>query len=316
MKDFTVRDEFNKKGFLKIERFIDESELFNLKAKIKKSEEYKSFFINKENYIPSMSKSVQGSTLHFINYGTLLKEWIESLHLRNKLNFISDIVGCNLVRINDNVFESATEVGAGLNWHVDYCSFSYSEINKRGVHLWIPLDPITKAQRGGLKLISKEKLNGDFMFQFAEFYFDAMAKNPSSEDYKKIMMADDYLMNKIPEYINSNVPSYYIEEPTFNVGDALLFDKSVAHKTAEFITGELETRMALVIRFIDADSEFNSNILKKIIRHLKISSSDPHFTISDPFLSALESERSGIKISDSNLIRDNIEFRMLPTFRN
>ena len=258
-------------GYVKIENMFRKEHLENLKKRIQSSEEYINYTSkeNQENIKsqPNTSKSIKISSVHYRNEGTML---IDTLDMMQKDPLFAEIMTTitqkELLRTNDHVFEIACNTYPGLNWHVGYYSFSYIPIEDYACTLWIPLDPITEEQRGGMEYIETNTLNGRFIYPFASWHFDKLQAIEPSQEYKDETISDKHMVNAITGMIDHSVPKDKINEDQFKVGDVFLFDKDVLHKTSPFLEGKLKTRMALVIRFVDRSARFDKKRLEGIFQ--------------------------------------------------
>ena len=52
---------------------------------------------------------------------------------------------------------------------------------------------------------------------------------------------------------------FYAEEPKMNPGDVILFNKNVLHRSVPLLEGEINSRVALALRFIEIDSTYDYN---------------------------------------------------------
>ncbi|OKP06224.1 phytanoyl-CoA dioxygenase family protein [Xenorhabdus thuongxuanensis] len=322
-----LKEEVKLKGYAKIKGLFNPSELELLKKNIRCSEAYKNYKLNTEKQ-PPMTKAVKSSNLLFRNDGELLNEWLSMSIQKEKFKILSKIVEHNLIRTNDHVLEIAPNTHKGLDWHVGYYSFSYTQLEDYGCTLWVPLDNISRKQKGGMKYIPKNKLNGQFIYQFANYFFDSMRLLDPSEEYNKIATSDKFMINSVTTFIDDNVNESDIEDFDFDIGDAFLFDKNVIHKTSEFLTGDLKSRMAIIIRFVSKDSLFDKERFISIFKHLEKSSisatsSTAYFDVNtednneikpkDPFLSKLVPEKHKIKLIDSHVVRKDFKNRLFIT---
>jgi len=199
----------------------------------------------------------------------MLLDWLDALQINPILEeTLTNATGHDLLRTNDHVFEIASGSHPGLDWHVGYYSFSYIPIEEYACTLWVPLDPVGESQRGGMRYISKKSLNGRFIYPFSSWHFDALQKVEIGKKYIDETVSENFMVNAVAKVINDSVPAECIEEDTFNVGDAFLFDKDVIHKSAPFLEGAQKVRAALVIRFVDKNAKFDKNRLSGVFSHI------------------------------------------------
>ena len=135
-----------------------------------------------------------------------------------------------------------------LNWHFGRASFLYLLPEFAGWTLWIPLTPIDPTdQRGGLAFISRKLANGSCEAHL----MSAMA---SRDDLESIGKHFGKLSQK---FINNPILDIMCEEPSFKVGDAVLFHKFTYHTSIVLESGPLKQRNAIALRFVDENGLLN-----------------------------------------------------------
>lgn len=148
--------------------------------------------------------------------------------------------------------------GKGFTWHIESQSFGFNRSEDFATTLWTPLHPIdTKAQRGGMRYIPRDIISGEFMYDFIDpAVFRCMDEHIKSggiafEDY--VSLRDDPL--------NSDgigrLLEYFAVEDDFELGDAILFDKYVLHRSTPLGDGPIEVRDAFSLRFIAESSRYD-----------------------------------------------------------
>lgn len=154
-------------------------------------------------------------------------------------------------------FELKKNKSSGFPWHIGTQSFGYQKLEDFGCTIWMPLDVInTDTQRGGMAYVPENKLSGRFMYEYVDplsANYIQTKQNPFLEEY--LQFRDEPLNNKSMD----TLLSYFASEDDFAIGDAILFNKFVIHRSVKLEAGELDTRGAFVMRFIDPGSTYDKN---------------------------------------------------------
>ncbi|WP_394825534.1 phytanoyl-CoA dioxygenase family protein [Pendulispora albinea] len=290
-------------GFVKLERFLPVEALLECKKQIMSSAVYREWDESRaeDDANVKMTTAIDATHRHYRNDSDLAEGFFTTLCTDpGFVRTLTTLTGRSLIRVNNHVYEIVTG-NSGLDWHVGYYSFSYTRPDDYGCTLWIPMEPITKEQRGGMQYISKSVLDGSFLYRFAAWHFEMLKKQPPGEKYLEMATSSQFMVNVISSLINPVIPPDQIVEDTFEVGDAFLFDKHVLHRSSPLLRGALKTRMALICRFVDVDALYDRRRFYSTFSHLEKSmasvrtdvsprvADDENETISpqDPFLLAL-----------------------------
>lgn len=163
-------------------------------------------------------------------------------------------------------FELKKNQDIGLPWHVDTISFSFHPMEDFGCSLWIPTVPIRpEDQGGGLSCVAKDIFSGMCMFQYNEI-LSSHAQRLKSEGnpipYEEFLKLE-LLPIGTPEMID--LLDEQAETFDYEVGDALLFEKSVIHRSCPLTEGPISTRGAFTFRFVDAYSTYDLQRAKNLI---------------------------------------------------
>jgi len=151
------------------------------------------------------------------------------------------------------------KVSQGFPWHIGTQSFGFQRAEDFACTLWIPMVEIdNSAQKGGMSYVPKNNISGEFMYNFVD---------PSSFRFlqESIDAGDPITLDEFIELRDGplNQPAmkrlldYYAVTDDFELGDALLFDKYVIHKSVMLEDGPIDSRAALAIRFIDSSSKYD-----------------------------------------------------------
>lgn len=160
----------------------------------------------------------------------------------------------------------------GFNWHHDILSLCYVMPEDLAYTMWIPLDPInTKEQHGGLAYGSRQVCS-------ARQYFDLVYQLVQQENISEFSQTEDF--NNWNFQYASPVETFILDnnkvEDDFEVGDALVIDKFVWHKSCTLKEGVLPSRMAYVMRFVDCQARYSKVFTEGTYSLLSSASNDLH----------------------------------------
>jgi hypothetical protein len=180
------------------------------------------------------------------------------------------------------VFETDPKL-SGFDWHLDITSFKYIFPEDRGFSIWIPLDPIDQEdQDGGMTMLSTNSFSGCEFFKLQSRVTRALAegcydipniyktllgpkyRNARQKRFKKIfrfirylfphLFSDSLYISGFSRYLFDCEGVSYSLAP----GDAIIFDKTVFHRSNPLRSGSLKTRRAFVMRLVEAKSRYNA----------------------------------------------------------
>jgi amino acid adenylation domain-containing protein/thioester reductase-like protein/non-ribosomal peptide synthase protein (TIGR01720 family) len=149
-------------------------------------------------------------------------------------------------------------VSTGFNWHIESQSFGFHRTEDYATTLWTPLHPInTKGQRGGMRYVPRSAISGEYMYS----HVDPAVFRCLNERIESGGIGFDEYVALRDEPLNSSgmnrLLEYFAIEDDFELGDALLFDKYVIHRSVVLEEGPLEIRDAFSLRFICEDSRYD-----------------------------------------------------------
>lgn len=181
---------------------------------------------------------------------------LERRYFRNAL---TDLVERDLFLTFELCFEIEREVSTGFPWHVGAQSFGYQFAEEFGCTLWAPLHPVdTKGQRGGMAYVPQHVVSGEFVFDQIE---PAVVSTLRAKDRAGVRTDVNEYFAMRGGILNSPAIAEILEnhriEDDFEPGDALLFNKTVVHRSVMLGDGELARRAAYVLRFVDAGSRYD-----------------------------------------------------------
>lgn len=199
-------------------------------------------------------------------------------------------------------------VSKGFSWHIESQSFGFNRSEDYATTLWAPLHRIdTKGQAGGMRYVPRDVISGEFMYDF----IDPAVFRCLDERIKAGGIAfDDYVALR-DEPLNSpgigRLLEYFAVEDDFELGDALLFDKYVIHRSVPLGEGELQSRDAFSLRFIADDSRYD------LARARSIEIPRDHYGYAGPTKFHLEiCKEDGSRIVDSPYFDADRERRFIP----
>jgi hypothetical protein len=155
-------------------------------------------------------------------------------------------------------FELERDRSTGFPWHVGTQSFGFQRSFDGGHTIWTPLCPIDPdGQRGGMAYVSKKDLSGEFVYQHINMVSSyvrdsiAMGEQLNFSDFSALK---NTLLNS-PE-MTSLLDNFAVED-AFDVGDALIFDKYVLHRSVRLADGPMPSRLAYALRFSSLDARYD-----------------------------------------------------------
>jgi hypothetical protein len=205
-------------------------------------------------------------------------------------------------------FELKKNDSKGFPWHIGTQSFGYQQADDFGCTIWTPLAPIKKeSQRGGMAYVPKDIVSGAFMYTDVDPAISD--KMQEKIDNKEDLTIDDFVHLRdgpLNDPAMKRILDHFGEEDNFELGDALIFDKHVIHRSVMLGEGEIASRSAFVMRFVCSDSKYD----KKRAQDLEIPRK--HFNYSGPTSFHLDVCKSdGDLIKNSHLFKDDLEVRVL-----
>lgn len=204
-------------------------------------------------------------------------------------------------------FELKKNQDIGLSWHVGTISFSFQPMADFGCSLWIPTVPIdADGQGGGVSCVGKDLFSGMCMFQYNELlssFAQRQKANGEPIPYEQFVKLE-LLPVGTPEMIA--MLDAHAETFDYDVGDALLFDKYVLHRSRPLTEGPIDTRGAFTFRFVDAHSTYDRQRARNLIPFQE------GLNYSDQTVYSLNvGETHGEPLIDSPMFKDTRDKRVL-----
>ena len=281
--------EFKEKGYLQLKNFVPKEIIEYLAQKVDEE-----LVANKDEF---------GAQLNRLKYN-FLSDDAKVLDFVNTADFQRTLGGLtekDLFYIQGIGFEIKEKYDSGFPWHIGKGSFTYQFLEDYGCTLWIPLAKInTKKQHGGMAYVPKNVISGEFAYQLFQGSFQYLSRETDMETAKKKY----YDMNKLSSI--EDFLEFYKVEDDFELGDALLFDKYVLHRSNMLYEGEIKKRSAFVMRFIDVNSRFDQ---KRVDNYNAIS--QVAGIKSNSKLNESLSLKDGDLIIKSSYLKDNFDKKLI-----
>jgi len=148
----------------------------------------------------------------------------------------------------------------GFDWHVGLVSFNYIMPEDFACSLWIPLDEIdTNKQHGGMAYVSRKTYS-------AENYFSLVYQLRKQENLSDLLTPEEFRNSQYASKLECLILEKNKVEDDFQVGDVLLFDEFVWHRSCVFKEGLMSSRMAYVMRFVDSQARYSKTFLEGTAR--------------------------------------------------
>ena len=205
-------------------------------------------------------------------------------------------------------FELKRSSSSGFPWHIGTQSFGFQRAEDFGCTIWIPLVPInSKGQKGGMAYVPTNKVSGDFMYKRVDpsTFNLIQEKIERNED----LFIEEYMLLRdgpLNDPAMKKMLDYYAVQDTFELGDALIFDKNVIHRSVKLLEGELQSRPALAIRFTDAEARYDKK------RALDLEVPRKFWNYAGPTSIHLTvANEDGTLMKDSPLFSENLKNRLI-----
>lgn len=173
--------------------------------------------------------------------------------------FITKLTNKRLLYTQGLGFELKKNESKGFPWHIGTQSFGYQRAEDFGCTIWTPLVPInTKSQRGGMAYVPKSIVSGDFMYKCVDpavfLKTSILAESEDGMSMEEFMHLRDVPLN---DPAMKKILDFYAVEDDFQIGDALIFDKHVIHRSVQLLEGDVDSRAAFVMRFVCSGSRYD-----------------------------------------------------------
>lgn len=154
----------------------------------------------------------------------------------------------------------------GFPWHIGTQSFGYHHTDDFGCTIWAPLTQINPTgQRGGMAYVPKNIVNGKYLYSHIDPAVFRMLQNKI--DKKEEPQLEEFVQwrdGPLNDSAQKDILDHFSVEDKFEVGDALIFDKYVIHKSVMLGEGPVDSRVAFVMRFFAGDSTYDLERAKNL----------------------------------------------------
>ncbi|NES79538.1 MULTISPECIES: hypothetical protein [unclassified Okeania] len=187
----------------------------------------------------------------------------------NFKNTLKQLIANELIFTQDLGFELKPS-RKGFPFHLDLVSFNFIKPEDLAYSIWIPLVPInTKGQHGGMAYVPRKA--------YPTFgYYALRYELIQHQDFAEFCQTEDF--NYVDFFYASKLENLVLEknkvEDDFEVGDALLLDKFVWHRSVPFLEGKLQSRMAYTMRFVDSQARYSKTFLDGLYSLIKAKGDD------------------------------------------
>lgn len=240
------RESYAKAGFVVLRKFLSDEMISYLKERVNDE-----FTTPTDHYQKGFDKLRYDLCNGDENIFTLIEDPVfrkTMLELSQQNLFFTQGVGFSLKK----------SISKGFTWHIESQSFGFNRSEDYATTLWAPLHPIrVSGQRGGMRYVPRDIISGEFMYDFIDpAVFRCMREHIESggidfQDY--VDLRDDPLNRGGIE----RLLEYFAVEDDFELGDVILFDKYVLHRSAPLLDGPIDTRDAFSLRFISETSRYD-----------------------------------------------------------
>lgn len=247
----SIRDQFDRNGFVKLEGFVSHAVLGVLSNRFDQE-----MSLGMPARYGSKGAPYSRGKYDFETDKAAVYDLLARPYFRRAL---TDLAGRSLFLTFELGFEIALDDNQGVPWHVGSQSFGYQNADEFGCTVWIPLQPVdSTGQRGGLTYVPDRVLSGAFVYEQVEpGIVSAMAAKeragiPTTAQEYHSLRAGAFASPPMLEILER-----HRVEDDFEPGDALLFNKWVPHRSVALEAGDLTRRAAFVLRFVDLGSHYD-----------------------------------------------------------
>ncbi len=159
------------------------------------------------------------------------------------------VTGTKLIPCEAQAFELASGT-SGIPWHYGFVSFGYVRARDLGYTLWIPLSPIDAVgDGGGMAYVPESVISARHGFDMGTLLAPAMNAGNAPTDLLAAFADANAAMQPLFEE--------HKVEHSFDVGDALLFNKYVWHRSSPYRGEGEKRRLGIALRFVGADARMD-----------------------------------------------------------
>lgn len=160
---------------------------------------------------------------------------------------MGELIGTRLIATESNGFE-LTPGREGFPWHIGSLSFRFIRAEDMGYSVWVPLDEIDPdGQGGGMAYVPEGVVSASLNFQLGGVLSEKLLAGESIDETTGAL---DRLFGFSGELTTGLFEERKVED-SFNVGDVLLFNKNIWHRSSPLKPGPMKSRLAVNMRFMD-----------------------------------------------------------------
>ena len=275
------KNSFAENGFLKLKKLFTDEAIEKLQNLIAES--------NRVNKVPE-SYSGDFSRVGYDLENAVTKKIYSEDNFKNTLK---QLIANELIFTQGVGFELKPNK-KGFQFHLDLVSFNFIKPEDLAYSIWIPLVPInTKEQHGGMAYVPRKAYptSGYYALRYEAIQHQDFAEFCQTEEFNYF---DFFYASKLEKLV---LEKNKVEDD-FEVGDALLLDKFVWHRSSPLQEGPLPSRMAYTMRFVDSQARFSKIFLDGLYSLIKAKGDD---TLTS-FGYKLTDLKEGDLVSDSQFI--------------
>ncbi len=184
---------------------------------------------------------------------------------------IQQLTGKQLILSQALGLESEPNPEVAVKWHYDQTSYGFVDVDVPCLGLWFPLVKISSSgQRGGVSWVPKNVMSAqEKLRRWQDYYYRLYDLKLEGGDGYQGLNEDfnystthglDWLSEEDFEVLNSHEV-----EPNFEIGDAVLMDRNIYHRTTPYLDGPMTKRLVCVMRFVGADARLLDFGQKKFV---------------------------------------------------
>lgn len=232
---------------------------------------------------------------------------MNNTHFRKVMNQLS---GKELLYTQGLGFELKKNDSKGFPWHIGTQSFGYQQAEDFGCTIWTPLVPINNNnQQGGMAYVPKSKVSGEFLYNDIDPVVFEMTQRKIETNSELSLEEFVHLRDgPLNDAAMKKILDFFAVQDDYELGDALIFDKHVIHRSVFLKDGPIDARAAFVMRFVCSESKYDKK------RALNLEIPREHFKYKGPTRFHLDvCKEDGELLKRSSLFNYDIETRILAT---
>lgn len=154
---------------------------------------------------------------------------------------LTGLTQCGLVPTESQAFELTKDRGA-VPWHFGYISYGYIRAEDMAFTLWVPLGDIDAETGGGMAYVPEHIISARHGYDLGTMLAPEILAGDDPTD----------LLDAFDAAHQAMVPFFekHCVEDDFQVGDALLFNKHVWHRSSPWLKEDSARRLGIAMRFV------------------------------------------------------------------